>query len=77
MRVSYEPAARAEVADALNWYLTVAGQTIAHSFERELDKTVRLLMRFPQLGTPGLRASRRLRLDGFPYNLHYRVDGDL
>ena len=77
MNVSYEPVARTEVADALNWYLTVAGQTIADSFERELDKAVRLLKQFPQLGTPGLRESRRLRLDGFPYNLHYRVDGDM
>ena len=46
MNVSYEPAARTEVADALNWYLSVAGQTIADSFERELDKAVRLLRRF-------------------------------
>ena len=77
MNVSYEPAARAEVADALNWYLTVAGQTIADSFERELDKAVRLLMQFPQLGTPGLRESRKLRLSGFPYILHYRANGDM
>lgn len=77
MNVGYEPAARAEVSEATRWYLDVAGPTIAEAFEREIDAAVRLLLRFPGLGAPGPRASRKLRLDGFPYTLHYQLDGEL
>lgn len=76
MIVRYEPAAREEVFEAVRWYADVAGVFIADAFERELDAAVRLLMRFPQLGAPGPRDSRSLRLDGFPYTLHYRFDGE-
>ena len=77
MNVHYEPAARAEATGAVRWYIDVAGPSIANAFERELDAAVRLLMRFPKLGKPGQRESRNLRLDGFPYTLHYRLDGEV
>lgn len=77
MNVRYEPAARAEVTEAVRWYVSVAGLTIADAFERELHAAVRLLLRFPRLGTPGSHATRKLRLDGFPYTLHYRLDDEL
>jgi len=76
MIARYEPAAREEVIEAVRWYLDVAGASIADAFERELDAAVRLLLRFPRLGAPGPHATRGLRLDGFPYTLHYRLDGD-
>ena len=50
---------------------------IADAFERELDAAVRLLVRFQWFGTPGQQASRKLRLDGFLYTLHCRLDGEL
>lgn len=77
MNVLYEPAARAEVTEAVRRYLEVAGPGIAEAFERELNTAIQLLLRFPLLGSPGLRATRKLRLDGFPYTLHYRLDGEL
>lgn len=77
MNVQFEPAARAEVTEAVRWYLDAAGTTIADAFERELDAAIHLLLRFPKLGSPGPRATRRLRLDGFPYTLHYHLDGEL
>ena len=77
MIVRFEPAARAEVIEAVRWYVDVAGESTADAFERELDAAVQLLLRFPRLGTPGVHASRKLRLDGFPYTLHYRVDAEL
>ncbi len=77
MNVLFEPAARADATEAVQWYVDVAGSTIAQAFEREIDAAVQLLLRFPKLGTPGEHASRKLRLQGFPYTLHYRVDGDL
>ena len=61
----------------MRWYADVAGPTIADAFEREIDAVVQLLLRFPRLGAPGQRGSRKLRLDGFPYTLHYRLDGEL
>ena len=39
------------------------------------DVAVRLLLRFPRLGAPGPKGSRKLRLDNFPYTVHYRLDG--
>lgn len=76
MNVHYEPAARAEVIEAARWYLDVAGPSVADAFERELHTAIRLIVRFPQLGTPGKRGTRKLRLNGFPYTLHYRSDAE-
>ena len=76
MNVSYDPAAQAEAVEAVQWYLEVAGPTIAATFDRELHAAVSLLMRFPKSGSPGPKGSRMLRLDGFPYTLHYRLDGE-
>jgi len=61
---------------AATWYLEVAGPSLADAFELELDAAVRLLMRFPGLGTPGPRGTRSLRLDRFPYSVCYRVGVD-
>lgn len=77
MNVLYEPAAQAEVTETVRRYLEVAGPIVADAFERELDTVIQLLLRFPLLGSPGLRSSRKLRLDGFPYTLHYRLDGEV
>lgn len=76
MIVAYAPAARAEVIEAVRGYADVAGETIADAFEQELDAAVKLLMRFPRLGSPGPNATRKLRLNRFPYTLHYRADAE-
>ena len=65
------------MTEAVRRYVEVAGPAIADAFERELDAAIKLLSRFPRLGMPGLKASRKLRLDGFPYTWHYRLDGEL
>ncbi len=77
MKVAYEPAAYAEVLETVQWYAGVAGPALAAAFETKLDDAVQLLRRFPKLGTPGPSGSRALRLDGFPYTLHYRLESDL
>lgn len=76
MNVEVEPAARAEIAEAVEWYIDVAGPAVADAFEREFNAVIQLLLRFPKIGSPGKRESRKLRLDGFPYTLHYRIDGE-
>jgi len=65
------------MVEAVRRYAEVAGPNVADTFEREFDATVRLLLRFPRLGTRGKSGSRSLRLDGFPYTLHDRIDGEL
>lgn len=77
MKVEYEPAARVDVSDAVRWYGDVAGPAIADAFEFELDAVIQLLLAFPRLGSRGPRATRKLRLDRFPYNVHYRLEGDV
>ena len=77
MIAEYEPAARAEALQAVRWYADVAGASIAAAFEHELDAAIQLLLRFPRLGSPGVHGSRKLRVDRFPYTLHYRLDGEL
>jgi plasmid stabilization system protein ParE len=74
--VHYEPAAREEVVAAARWYVDVAGDFVADAFEIELHTAVQLLVRFPQLGTPGVLSTRNLRLNGFPYTLHYRLTNE-
>ena len=76
MIVAYAPAARAEVIEAVRWDADVAGEPIADALEQELDAAVKLLMRFPRLGSPGPNATRKLRLNRFPYTLHYRADAE-
>lgn len=76
MKLFFEPAASAEAAGAVRWYLTAAGPGMADAFEFELDRAVQLLLRFPALGSIGRRGIRRMRLDRFPYTVHYRFDGD-
>jgi toxin ParE1/3/4 len=73
----YEPSARREAAGALQWYLRAAGPRAALAFDIELDAAVTLALQQPGIGTPGVQGSRSLRLERFPYTLHYRVDGDL
>jgi toxin ParE1/3/4 len=70
--VQYEPAAREEVIAAARWYAEVAGDDVAEAFDFELHSAVQLLVQMPQLGTPGISKTRNLRLNGFPYTLHYR-----
>jgi plasmid stabilization system protein ParE len=76
VKLFFEPAASAEAAEAVRWYLTAAGPAMADAFEFELDRAMRLLLRFPALGSIGRRGIRRMRLDRFPYTVHYRFDDE-
>ncbi len=50
MNALFEPAARSDATEAVQWYLDVAGSTVAQAFEREIDAAIQLLLRFPQTG---------------------------
>lgn len=76
MKVEFAPAARQELVASVRWYLTEAGALHAGDFEREVVRSLALLARLPELGTPGPRSTRSIPLRRYPYSLHYRVEPD-
>ena len=76
VKARLDPAAEAEVVEALRWYLDNSGPRRADAFEREIDAAILLLLRQPALGTVGPGAVRAWSIPGYPYTLHYRVEGE-
>jgi toxin ParE1/3/4 len=74
MQVVIEPAAHAELREALVWYLDVAGIRQAEAFEQVIDAKFTLLAQHPHLGTPGENNIRTLPLLMFLYIIYYRVE---
>ena len=66
MRIAFTASAVREAEEAANWY-----------WERSGDRVRNVLRHQPGLGTPGVRGTRKLSLDRFPYTLVYRIDGDI
>ena len=75
MRTRLEPPASNELAEATS-YLTDQSSQAAESFLSEMVVAMRLLSRFPRIGSPLDGDVRRLMLRTFPYQLIYRVLGD-
>jgi toxin ParE1/3/4 len=77
VKAEFEPAARQELIESVRWYLAEAGAVHATAFELEVRRVVDLLIRLPELGTPGVRNSRSMPLGRYPYSIHYRLEPDL
>lgn len=77
MKAEFEPAAREELIESVRWYLAEAGAVHATAFEIELRRVVDLLIRLPELGTPGVRNTRSIPLRRYAYSIHYRIESDL
>ncbi len=77
MKAEFEPAAREEVVESVRWYLAEAGAMHATAFEVEVRRVVDLLIRLPELGTPGARQTRSIPLRRYPYSIHYRLEPGL
>ncbi len=77
MKLEFQPAARQELASAMQWYLDDGGVQVAEQFEHALDRAVQLLTQLPKIGTPGAHDTRHWPLKRFPYTLVYRVRGKL
>ena len=69
--VSYNPAARAELADAGRWYherSLNAGPEFLAAVERLLET----ILLFPQMYALNDDARREARVEGYPYSVAYR-----
>jgi plasmid stabilization system protein ParE len=76
MQVIIEPAAHAELREALVWYLEVAGIRHAEAFEQVIDAKLTLLIQHPHMGTQAGNNIYALPLLMFPYTIYYRVEPD-
>jgi toxin ParE1/3/4 len=75
MRVRFVPEADEELSEAAA-YLFERSPRAAQRFLLDVDETVKLLRRFPRLGSPLRRDLRRFLLKVFPYRIIYRIEGE-
>lgn len=66
-------AAADDIARALGFYAT-RGQHLATDFIAEIDRALRLIESYPQLGRGVVAEYRRFPLSRFPYFVYYRID---
>ena len=76
MKIIFEPAARAEFAEAARWYAAEAGRSQATDFRNEVQRTLALLVDHPAMGTPAESNTRHMVVHRYPYFVVYRADAD-
>jgi plasmid stabilization system protein ParE len=69
---SLHPGAEQDLADALDFYTTHAGPTVARRFLAEFERIAGLLAEHPGVGTATGRGRRTYPLQVFPYSVVYR-----
>lgn len=52
MKLEFQPAARQDMADALQWYLSQGGVPVAEQFQHALERATQLLQQLPALVHP-------------------------
>lgn len=77
MTYSVHPAARQDIDDALDFYLEHAGPAMARRFIDEFERSLKLLVHHPGIGTPTTRGRRALPMRVFPYSIVYRSLGSV
>jgi plasmid stabilization system protein ParE len=76
MRINFTGPAMREAEEAALWYWERSGERVRGNLLAEIERVRQILRDQPGIGTPGVRGTRKLRLDKFPYSLVYRIDGD-
>jgi toxin ParE1/3/4 len=76
MRIAFAGSAAREAEAAANWYWERSGDRVRGRLLAEIERARQILRDQPGIGTPGVRGTRKLPLDKFPYTLVYRIDGD-
>ena len=76
MRIAFTGPALREAEEAALWYWERSGDRVRAHLLAEIERARKTLLRQPGIGTPGVRGTRKLLLDRFPYTLVYRIDGD-
>jgi len=72
MTYSLHPGAEHDIANALDFYKEQAGLVVAEHFLEEFERAAKLLVEYPDLGTPTTRGRRTFPLKVFPYSVVYR-----
>ena len=72
MNYTLHPGAEHDIADALDFYREQAGPVVAERFLEEFERTAKLLISHPGLGTPTTGGRRAFPLKIFPYLIVYR-----
>lgn len=75
VRVDFRPEARLDLEEAVSWYAE-RGVERAVRFVRAFNDRLERLRRFPKSGEPFERGTRRLLLNGWPYQIIYRTIDD-
>ena len=71
MTYSLHPGAEHDIANALDFYKEHAGLVVADRFLVEFERVVKLLIEYPDLGTPTTKGRRMFPLKVFPYSVVY------
>jgi hypothetical protein len=75
MQIYFTEPAAIELADAFDFY-EIQLQGLGKEFITELEETVQLISKFPELWSENSRHTRKAVLKRFPYNLVYSVYHD-
>jgi toxin ParE1/3/4 len=71
-RIRFSEAAIADIIEQSDWYRDRSGDALAQRWNREVDSTVRRILRNPQSGSPcsfasdELKGLRHARIENFP-----------
>jgi plasmid stabilization system protein ParE len=72
MSYSLHASAEQDLAGALAFYKENAGLLVAERFLDEFERVARLLVEYPDIGTPSTKGRRTYPLRVFPYSVVYR-----
>lgn len=76
MKHRWHPLAGADYEDAVDYYLTQASPTIARKLDLAVNHALHLILEHPRIGVVAQKRARKLALQGFPYDLVYRIEAD-
>jgi plasmid stabilization system protein ParE len=72
MNYYFDPHARQELKDA-TLYFSDINPDLGKAFAEDVERTISLILRFPEAWPRVLRSARRCRMQRFPYALLYRI----
>jgi plasmid stabilization system protein ParE len=69
--LTINPAAIDELTQAARHYKLEAGAALANAFLNEYERILKLIVDFPDMGSPTAQGHRRYVMKRFPYSVHY------
>lgn len=74
MKHRWHPLAGADFDDAVGYYLTQASPAVARKLDLAVNHALHLVLEHPRIGGGAQTGARKLALQGFPYDLIYRIE---